>query len=70
MPWRERDGERENRPGAFRPEAWWTDELVVLSNIKVRPTFSVWSGLAHRAEGADHNHNRRKLRSIRNLRRG
>ena len=25
---RRRDGERENRPGAFRPEAWWTSELV------------------------------------------
>ena len=29
---RKRDGERENRPGAFRPGAWWTGELVVLSN--------------------------------------
>ena len=62
MSWRKRDGERENRPGAFRPEAWWTGELVYCP-IKVCSAFSVRSTLTHRAEGSNNTTKRRKLRS-------
>ena len=50
---RKRDGERENRPGAFRPEAWAVNSSYCPLNK--RPTFSVRSTFTPRAEGSNHN---------------
>ena len=58
---RKRDGERENRPGAFRPEAWAVNSSYCPLNKW--PTFSVRSTFTPRAEGSNHNHKRRNARS-------
>ena len=50
-----RDGERENRPGAFRPEAWTVNSSYCPLNK--------WPTFTPRAEGSNHNHKRRNARS-------